>query len=246
MSTHIELLPTSMSSQVGKTKAAEPTGAHPDCTGNQLRGSCGPFNLPVCPYPHLETRDCLEQLAGQQRGINETVETDLTQALHRGRAQLVATTTVNLSGIHWLRKQKWFFSSSFYLFIYWLSFFLKKIFFFFYFTILYWFCHILTWICHGCTCVPHLETPSHLPPHPIPLGHPSAPAQSTVYRALNLDWQFVSHMIIYMFQCHSPKSSHPRPLPQSPKDCSLHLCLFCYLAYRVIITSFLNSIYMHY
>ena len=25
-------------------------------------------------------------------------------------------------------------------------------------------------------------------------------------------------MIRYMFQCHSPKSSHPRPLPQSPKD----------------------------
>ena len=34
-----------------------------------------------------------------------------------------------------------------------------------------------------------------------------------------------SHMIFYMFQCHSPKSSHPRPLPQSPKDCSIHLCL---------------------
>jgi len=29
-----------------------------------------------------------------------------------------------------------------------------------------------------------------------------------------------------MFQCHSPISSHPRPLPQSPKDCSIHLCLF--------------------
>ena len=24
-------------------------------------------------------------------------------------------------------------------------------------------------------------------------------------------------MIVYMFQCHSPKSSHPLPLPQSPK-----------------------------
>ena len=47
------------------------------------------------------------------------------------------------------------------------------------------------------------------------------------------------HMIIYMFQCHSPISSHPRPLPQSPKDCSIHLCLFCCLAYRVIITIFL-------
>ena len=43
---------------------------------------------------------------------------------------------------------------------------------------------------------------------------------------------------------HSPKSSHPLPLPQSPKVCSLHLCLFCCLAYRVIITIFLNSIYM--
>ena len=26
-------------------------------------------------------------------------------------------------------------------------------------------------------------------------------------------------------QNDSPKSSHPRPLPQSPKDCSIHLCL---------------------
>ena len=32
-------------------------------------------------------------------------------------------------------------------------------------------------------------------------------------------------MILYMFQCHSPKSFHPLPLPQSPKDCSIHLCL---------------------
>ena len=41
------------------------------------------------------------------------------------------------------------------------------------------FCHTLTWIIHGFTCVPHPEHPSHLPPHPIPLGHPSAPALST-------------------------------------------------------------------
>ena len=37
-------------------------------------------------------------------------------------------------------------------------------------TTLYWFCHTLTWLHHGCTCVPHPEPPSHLPPHPIPLG----------------------------------------------------------------------------
>ena len=88
-------------------------------------------------------------------------------------------------------------------------------------------------------------SPSHLPPHPIPLGHPSAPAPSTLHHTSNLNWWFVSHMIIYMFQCHSPISSHPRPLPQSPKDCSIYLCLFCCLTYRVILTIFLNSIYMH-
>ena len=113
-----------------------------------------------------------------------------------------------------------------------------------YFTILYWFCHTLTWIHHGCTCVPHPEPPSALLPHTIPLGHPSAPAPSILYHASNLDWWFTSHMIRYMFQCHSPKSSHPCPLPQSPKVCSLSLCLFWCLKYRVIITIFPNIIYM--
>ena len=87
-----------------------------------------------------------------------------------------------------------------------------------YFTILYWFCHTSTWIHQACTSVPHPEPPSHLPPHPIPLGHPSAPALSTLSHASNLDWRFISQMIIYIFQCHSPKSSHPRPFPPSPKD----------------------------
>ena len=54
------------------------------------------------------------------------------------------------------------------------------------------------------------------PSHIIPLGHPSAPAPSILYHASNLDWRFISHIIMYMFQGHSPKSSHPRPLPQSP------------------------------
>ena len=55
------------------------------------------------------------------------------------------------------------------------------------FTILYWFCHISKWICHRYTCVAHPEPSSLLPPHTIPLGHPSAPAPSIQYHALNLD-----------------------------------------------------------
>ena len=89
---------------------------------------------------------------------------------------------------------------------------------FFNFTILYWFCHISTWIRHRYTCVPHPEPSSLLLPCTIPLGRPSAPAPSIQYHASNLDWWLVSYMVLFMFQCHSPKSSHPLPLPQSPKD----------------------------
>ena len=106
------------------------------------------------------------------------------------------------------------------------------------------FCHTLAWINHGCTCVPHPESPSCLLPHPIPQGHPSALALSTLPHALNLDWRSISHMIIYMFQCNSLKSSNPHLHPQSPKVCSIHLCLFCCLTFRVMITIFLNPIYM--
>ena len=61
-----------------------------------------------------------------------------------------------------------------------------------------------------------------LPPHTIPLGRPSAPAPSIQYRASNLNWQLISYMILYVFHCHSPKSSNPLPLTQSPKDCFIH------------------------
>ena len=107
------------------------------------------------------------------------------------------------------------------------------------------FCHTFTWISHGCTCVSHRDSLSHLSPHPIPQGHPSAPMLSTLSHTLNLDRWSISHMIIHMFKCYSFKSSHPRLLPQSAKVCSLHLCLSHCLTYRVIVTIFLNSIYMH-
>ena len=104
---------------------------------------------------------------------------------------------------------------------------------FFNFTILYWFCHILKWIHHRYTRVPHSEPSSLLPPHTIPLGHPITPAPSIEYRASNLDWRFVPYMILYIFQCHSPKSSHPLPLPESKRlfytSVSLLLCIISYM-----------------
>ena len=96
----------------------------------------------------------------------------------------------------------------------------------------------------GVHVFPFLNSLSHLPPHPIPRGCPSTLALSALFHALNLDWRSVSHMVIHMFQCYSLKSSQPRLLPPSPKVSSLYLCLFCCLTYRVIITIFLNSIYM--
>ena len=95
---------------------------------------------------------------------------------------------------------------------------------FFYFTILYWFCHTSTCIHHGCTCVPNPEPPSHLPSHTIPLGHPGAPTTSILYPASNLDWRFISYMILYIFQCYSPKSS-PTSLSHRVQKTVLYICV---------------------
>ena len=113
-----------------------------------------------------------------------------------------------------------------------------------YFTVLYWFCHISTWICHECTRVPYPEPPSYLLPHTIPLGHPSAPAPSILYHESNMDWCVISHMIIYMFHCHSPKSSHPHPLPQSPEDCSTHFIFLYFMPSHFFLQSIHGILYL--
>ena len=80
-------------------------------------------------------------------------------------------------------------------------------------------------------------SPSWTPLPPPSPSHPSGSSQctslSTLYHASNLDWRFISHMIIYMFQCHSPISSHPCPLPQSPKDCSMYYVSMSYSSYGI-------------
>ena len=99
------------------------------------------------------------------------------------------------------------------------------------------FCHTLTWISHGFTCVPHPEPPSHLPPHPIPLGLASAPA-----------WALVSYIQPGLVICFTLDNIHvsmlfsqiisPLPSPTESKVCSIHLCLFFCPVYRVIVTIF--------
>ena len=81
------------------------------------------------------------------------------------------------------------------------------------------------------TCSPSW-TPLHLFPYPIPQSCPRETVLSALFHTSNLDWWSLSHMVIYMFQCCSLKSSHPRLLPQNPKVCSLYLCLFYCLTCR--------------
>ena len=73
-----------------------------------------------------------------------------------------------------------------------------------------------------------------LNPHPLPSpSHPSGSSQCTSpehpVSCIELGLAIYLHNIVYMFQCYSLKSSYPHLLPQSPKVCSLHLCLFCVL-----------------
>ena len=64
------------------------------------------------------------------------------------------------------------------------------------------------------------------PPSP---SHPSGSSQCTSPKlpvsCIEPGLMIVSYMILYIFQCHSLKSSPPLPLPQSPKDCSIYICL---------------------
>ena len=134
-------------------------------------------------------------------------------------------------------------------FFYFLIFFLK-LYFIFNVTILYWFCHVSKWIRHRYTCVVYQCIPPQVyilnpPPSSLPY-HPSGSSQCTSpkHPVSCIEPGLETRFILYMFQCPSSKSSHPLPLPPSPKKCSIHQCLFCCLVYRGIVTIFLNSIYM--
>ena len=112
----------------------------------------------------------------------------------------------------------------------------------FYFTILYWFCRTSTWIRHGCTWVPNPEPPSHLPSHlsgSFPCTSPKHPVSCIEPR---LAIRFL-HDIIHISMPFS-QITPPSPSPTESKRLFYPSVSLCYLTYRVIITIFLNSIYM--
>ena len=49
-------------------------------------------------------------------------------------------------------------------------------------------------------CPPHPEPRSDLPPHPISLGCPKAPALSALLHAWNLPWSSILHMVIVFLE----------------------------------------------
>ena len=102
-----------------------------------------------------------------------------------------------------------------------------------YFIILWWFLLYVDMNQPRVYVCPPSWTPAHAPPHPIPLGCPRALSLSTLLHASNLYWSSILHIVIYMFQCYSLILSHPHFLPQSPKVCSLYLCLFCCHRYHL-------------
>ena len=107
------------------------------------------------------------------------------------------------------------------------------------------FCHTLTWISHGFTCIPHPNSPSHLPLYPIPLGLPSGPGVSTCLMHPTWADDMFHPRLLYSFNAVLAKHS-TLAFSHRVQKSVLYICVFFFFcfAYRVIVTIFLNSIYI--
>ena len=93
----------------------------------------------------------------------------------------------------------------------------------------------------------HMCSPSRTPLPPPSPSHLSGLSQCTSFGCPALCIKLA--LVIYFAYGNMHVSmlflqiSHPRLLPHRPKVRSLHPCLFACLAYRIIITIFLNFVY---
>ena len=94
----------------------------------------------------------------------------------------------------------------------------------------------------GVHVFPILNTPPTSLPIPSLWVIPGHQPQASCI--LHRTWTGNSFLIWYYTCFNSILPNHPPRHQQSPKDCSIHLCLFCCFAYSVVITIFLNSMYM--
>ena len=70
-------------------------------------------------------------------------------------------------------------------------------------------------------------TPSHLPPHPIPQGHPSAPARSTLSHAS-------------LFKCHSVRqASHEHP--SEKKELPIFFVMLSLFSSSIYLPTYLST-----
>ena len=105
------------------------------------------------------------------------------------------------------------------------------------------FCHTLTWISHGCTCVPHPE-----PPPPNSLSIPSLRV-IPVHQPEHLVSCIKPGLAIYFrydnVHVSMLVSNHPTlAFSHRVQKTVLYIYVSFAVVYRIIITIFLNSIYM--
>ena len=126
----------------------------------------------------------------------------LNVALYKIAGTLEMTVIINMtfSLVDWVfiwKYESWYPALK-YLFFYLFSDFILFILFIYFFTLQY----CIGFAIHqhesatGVHKFPLLNPASHIPPHTVPLGYPSAPAPRILYPASNLDWRFVSYMIL--------------------------------------------------
>ena len=78
-----------------------------------------------------------------------------------------------------------------------------------------------------------LEPPSHLPPHPTPLGCHRAPTLSSLLHTANSHWLSILYMVVCIFQCDFFNSSLLHLSPLCPQTV-LYVCISIFSSVQLL------------